>query len=92
MTTSTGTFQGEKKQKTSSNFSAWQQLTGIEKKARGVLGVSRLKAHVGRLDLDSGFVLFWLSGSIDTSYINLSNTIKNPNRELDGDDRWAELV
>lgn len=47
-----------------------------EKKACGVLGVSRLKAHAGWSKL-LVFILFWLSSSFDTSYINLSKTIKN---------------
>lgn len=47
-------------------------------KACVVLGVSRLEAHVGRLYFQlKCFVLFWLSGSIDTSYISLHKTIKH---------------
>lgn len=37
-------------------------------KGGGVLGVSRSKTH--------GSILFWLTDSIDTSYINLNQTIK----------------
>lgn len=59
-----------------SNFAAWEQSSEPEKKACGVLGVSRLKAHAGWSKL-LVFILFWLSSSFDTSYINLSKTIKN---------------
>lgn len=66
-----------------------QQLSESEKKARGVLGVSRLKAHVGRLDLDSKVLFCFGSVAIDTSSINLSKTIKIKS-SVRGDDWWAE--
>lgn len=49
MTTSTWTsiaIWGGPKTK-QSNFAAWEQSSEPEKKACGVLGVSRLKAHAG---------------------------------------------
>lgn len=66
-----------------SNFAAWEQSSEPEKKACGVLGVSRLKAHAGWSKL-LVFILFWLSSSFDTSYINLSKTIKNEIMRLMG--------
>lgn len=84
MTTSSRTSITISGRKNGSNSAAWQRLSEIEKKARGVLGVSRLKAHVGRLDLNSkGLFCF---GSVTLLTHHTSTSVK-----LDKDriERWT---
>lgn len=83
MTTSTTSSIPIYGKQTGSNSAAWRRLSGTERKARGVLGVSRLKAHVGRSDLSSE-VLFCF-GFIDTSFIAVGKK-KNQIKRW-----WAEL-
>lgn len=56
------------------NSAAWQQLSESEKKARGVLGASRLKAHVGHLDPNSK-VLFCFASVAPLTH-NTSTSVK----------------
>lgn len=65
-------FHNNFKGKNGPNLAAWQQLSEIEKKARGVLGVFKLKAHVGRLNLNSKVLFCFGSVALLTHHTSTS--------------------